>query len=185
MGKTASKSRATSNVGFVTKITERMDKLRMIVLLFFFVGVWGVLSFYENATLFRISDLSLFLFDEVYFNEMLSVPAGLLMYVSSFFVQFFHYPVLGATIYIALLYLVYRLTIKIFEIPKRYCLLALIPVTALLAANTQLGYWIFYLKIPGYYYVVLLAVLAILMALWHSRSWVCIGEYFLFCHGCS
>lgn len=170
MGKTASKSRATSNVGFVTKITERMDKLRMIVLLFFFVGVWGVLSFYENATLFRISDLSLFLFDEVYFNEMLSVPAGLLMYVSSFFVQFFHYPVLGATIYIALLYLVYRLTIKIFEIPKRYCLLALIPVTALLAANTQLGYWIFYLKIPGYYYVVLLAVLAILMALWAFKK---------------
>lgn len=166
MSKTTNKGIAPSGDGFFANISKRMDKIRTAIVVLFFVGVWGALSFYEAANLFRISDLSVFLFDELFFYEKLSMPAGLLMYVASFLVQFFHYPALGAAIYVTLLYLVYRLTIRVFDISARYNLLALVPVVALLATNTQLGYWIFYLKISGYYYVALLAVLAILSSLW-------------------
>ena len=165
MSKTTKKSDISSKGGFRFVDVARQDRFRIVLTAFFFAMTWGMLSFYENATLFRISDLSLFLFDEVYFNSMMSAPAGFLMYAASFLVQFFHYPILGATIYVAMLFAVYLQTKKVFDIPEKYSLLALLPVVALLATNTQLGYWIFYLKIPGYYYVALLATLAILSAL--------------------
>lgn len=132
----------------------------------FFVAVWGLLAFRESAQLFRINELSVFLYDDLFYEEMMSMPAGILYYVASWLVQFFYYPALGATIYVALLALVYWLTYKVFDIPKRFRLLAMLPVVALLATNTQLGYWIFYIKIPGYYYVALLGVLLSLLAIW-------------------
>ena len=133
---------------------------------FLFVALWAFLSVYESAFLYRVSELSVFLFDGLFFEGMMSKPAGLLYYAASFFVQFFHYPALGAAIYVAMLYAVYRLVAKVFELPQAYRPLAFIPVVLLLASNTQLGYWIFYLKQPGYYYMALLATLVFLLALW-------------------
>ena len=142
-----------------------LDRLNLLPPLFF-VGLWIFLSTYESALLFRINELSVFLFDDLFFEGLMSKPAGLLHYVSSFLVQFFYYPALGAAIYVALLYVVYRLVVNVFELPRGYKLLAMLPVLALLASNTQLGYWIFYLKQPGYWYMALLATLLFLLALW-------------------
>ena len=136
----------------------------------FFVTVWALLAFRESALLFRVNELSVFLYDDLFYKEMLSVPAGILYYVASWLVQFFYIPVFGATIYVLLLALVYWLTYKIFDIPKKYRILAMLPVAALLASNTQLGYWIFYIKIPGYYYAALLGVLVSLLAVWAVKS---------------
>ena len=69
----------------------------------FFVAVWGLLAFRESAQLFRINELSVFLYDDLFYEEMMSMPAGILYYVASWLVQFFYYPALGATIYVALL----------------------------------------------------------------------------------
>ena len=131
-----------------------------------FVVVWTLLAFYEDGLLFRVNELSLFLYDDLYYEEMMSAPAGLLSYVACYMVQFFYNPVVGATIYVALLILVYWLTCKVFDVSHRYRLFAMLPVAALLASNTQLGYWIFYLKLPGYYYVALLGVIVSLLAAW-------------------
>ena len=136
----------------------------------FFVAVWALLAFYESSTLYRLEQQSLFLFDDLFFKDMVSVPAGMLSYLGCFFVQFFYYPALGATIYVVLLFFAYWLTIKAFDIPLRYSCAALVPVVLLLASNTQLGYWIFYLKLPGYYYVALLGTIFSLLALWSFRS---------------
>ncbi len=132
----------------------------------FFVGLWIVLSTYESALLFRINELSVFLFDDLFFEGMMSKPAGFLHYISSFFVQFFYYPALGAAIYVALLYAVYKLVVKVFDLPQSYRLLAMVPVLVLLVSNTQLGYWIYYLKQPGYWYMALIATLLFLLSLW-------------------
>ena len=134
--------------------------------LLFFVGLWIVLSTYESALLFRINELSVFLFDDLFFENMMLKPVGFLHYISSFLVQFFYYPALGAAIYVALLYALYRLVINVFELSGNYHLLAMVPVLALVASNTQLGYWIFYLKQPGYWYMALLATLFFVVALW-------------------
>ena len=152
---------------------KNLDKAVNVLPLLFFVGLWGVLSTYESALLFRVNELSSFIFDNLFFERMMWKPAGLLHYVSSFFVQFFYYPALGAAIYVALLYAVYRLVVKIFCLSQNYKLLALVPVVALVASNVQLGYWIFYLKQPGYYYMALLATLLFLLALWLYK---CLNE---------
>ena len=136
----------------------------------FFAVLWCLLVFYEPALLFRIEELSAFLFTEPFFNEFLAVPAGMLSYAGAFLVQFFYYPALGATIYTLLLIAVYALTKKVFDIPARYSLVALLPVVALVASNMQLGYWIFYLKLPGYFYVALLAVIVSLFAIWAFKK---------------
>lgn len=136
----------------------------------FFIVLWAVLAFYESALLRRTESMSLFLFDRTFFEGMLTVPAGILSYLGCFFVQFFHYPMLGAAIYVALLSLVYWLTRMVFEVPRRLSFLALVPVVALVASNTQLGYWLFYLKMPGYYYMALLATLFTLLGMWAYKN---------------
>ena len=147
------------------KVFNLLGSLQILPPLFFVV-LWVVLSTYESALLFRINELSVFLFDGLFFEGMMSKPAGFLQYISSFLVQFFYYPALGAGVYVAMLYAVYRLVVNVFELPKNYSLLAMVPVLVLLAGNTQLGYWIFYLKQPGYWYMALVATLLLLLALW-------------------
>ena len=139
---------------------------RNLFTILFFFTVWALLVFYEEGLLFRVSELSVFLDDDLYYREMMSAPAGFLSYIACYLVQFFHKPLLGATIYVALLVLVYWLTYKVFDISRKYKVWALVPVVALLASNTQLGYWIFYLKVPGYYYVALLGVIISLSVAW-------------------
>lgn len=140
--------------------------LNNLFAIMFFIAVWAILAFYEEGLLFRVSELSIFLDDDLYYKEMMSAPAGFLSYVACYLVQFFHKPVLGATIYVALLAVVYWLTCKVFNVSRRYRFMAMLPVVALLASNTQLGYWIFYLKVPGYYYVAILGVIVSLLAAW-------------------
>lgn len=159
----------STGVSFFSRVKACLG-IQGILVALFFVLLWGVLAFYESALLRRIDNLSLFLYDDLYFEGMTSVPAGLLSYVGCYLIQFFHYPVLGAAIYVSMLYLVYFLTRKAFVIPREYALLAMMPVFALLASNTQLGYWIFYLKLPGYYYVAVLAVVLSLLAMWAYRK---------------
>ncbi len=165
-GKAVGESRIVALKRLLLSLSESSG----IISLLFFPLLWLALVIFEPALLQRVEELSVFLFDETYFNEMMSVPAGFLSYIGSFLVQFFHIPALGAAIYVLLLLLVYVLTIKVFNISKRYSFAALLPVLAIVASNAQLGYWIFYLKLPGYYYVALLGVLFSLFALWAFRK---------------
>lgn len=146
------------------------SRTQTIIVALFFALVWGLLGFYESALLQRIEGLSLFLYDKVFFDATLAVPAGMLSYIGSFLNQFFHYPLLGATIYVALLFLAYWLVRKTFAVPTRFALMALLPVVALLATDTLLGYWIFYLKVQGYFYMALLGTIFSLLAVWAYRK---------------
>ena len=166
---------ATTFESFVEKNETKATGWRGMLLansfaLLFFVVVWALLAFREQALLFRVNELSVFLYDNLFYEEMMSMPAGILYYAASWLVQFFYNPVLGATIYVVLLALVYWLTYNVFDIAPKRRWLAMLPVVALLASNTQLGYWIFYIKIPGYYYVALLGVLFSLLAAWAVKK---------------
>lgn len=135
-----------------------------------FIIVWALLVFVDGATLFRVSEQSLFLFSEHFFTEAMVLPGGLLSYLGTFFIQFFHYPALGATIYVGMLYLLYALTKRVFAIPSRWNLLALLPVAVVLACSTQLGYWIFYIKVQGFYYMPLLGCIISLLPVWFCNN---------------
>lgn len=134
--------------------------------LIFCVAVWALLAFYERDLLLRLDMQSLFLFDNLFFESSMSVPAGLLGYLGCFLTQFFYYPALGAAIFVALLALVCLLTRKAFNIPAKWAFVAMVPMFLLLAADVQLGYWIYYIKYPGYWYVATLGTIVGLLAIW-------------------
>ncbi len=131
-----------------------------------FVAVWSLMLLLDSATLYRVSEQSLFLFSKHFFAEAMALPGGLLSYLGAFFIQFFHYPVLGVTIYTLLLYGLYALTKRVFAVPREWSVVAFVPVALVLAYSTQLGYWIFYIKVQGFYYMALLGVLISLLAVW-------------------
>ncbi len=136
----------------------------------FFVILWLLLAIFESEQLYRIQDLSLFLPTEIFFDEMMSAPAGLLSYIGCFLIQFFYYPAVGAAIYVALLYAVYLLVLKVFNISSRWSLTALLPVVFLLASNMVLGYWHFYNKLHGYFYIAVVGTIIVLLALWAYKK---------------
>lgn len=143
--------------------TERFIKQATLL---YFVALWAILSFLEYSQLHRIQDLSLFLQTDMFFAEAMKVPGGLISYAGAFLVQFFYYPYIGAAIYVAMLFAVYLLVRKVFDISRRWSLLALLPAVMILATNTQMGYWIYYIKLQGFYYVLLLGVIVVLLAMW-------------------
>lgn len=136
----------------------------------FFVAVWALFALFERPFLFRVNEMSLFLYNDIFFDGMVSVPAGFLSYLGAFMVQFFYWPVVGAALYVLSLAVVYKLTKRVFDIPDRLSLVALLPVVALIATNTELGYWIFYLKLPGYWYVAVIGTIVSLLAMWLFKS---------------
>ncbi len=143
-----------------------MAKINKIVLAIFAIATWGLLAFYESALLQRVDAQSLFLFDETFFERSMRVPAGFLGYIGSFLTQFMYYPALGAAIFVALLLVVYMLVRRVFRVSARWALLAMVPMFLLLSIDTQLGYWIYYIKFPGYWFVPTVGTIAMLLAIW-------------------
>ena len=173
MNKTTKKGYAAHMGGEATgfsRFASLFTKVQKYIVPCFFLVLWALLAFYESALLKRTESFSLFLFDGTFFDTAVTVPAGMLSYIGCFLNQFFYYPVVGATLYVAMLVLVYWLVRKVFNVPSEYSLLALVPVVALVASNTQLGYWLFYLKMPGYYYMALVATLLSLLGLWAYKK---------------
>lgn len=154
-----SKSTAPAGVINATKVNRLLLAAMCVV-------VWALLAFYEQAQLQRIEAQSLFLYDDLFFINSMKVPAGLLAYAGCFLTQFFYYPALGAAIFVGLLVAVYLLTRKAFHISANYAMVAMLPMLLLLATNTQLGYWIYYIKHPGYWFVATLGTIVGLLAIW-------------------
>ena len=173
--------KSDSRVSLLSRLTADTARWQKAVAILFFIAVWALLGFCESSLLARVESLSLFVFDTTFYDSILSVPAGALSLAGSFLVQFFHYPLLGATIYVLFLYAVYALVRKVFDVQGKYTLLALLPVVALLASNTQLGYWIFYLKMPGYWYMALLATILSLSAMLAYKRLGAVSRVALLC----
>ena len=140
-------------------------KLHLKAGLLFAVTIWILLNLFEHEFLFRVQELSLWLPTEIYFDERMLVPGGLMSYIACFFTQFFYYPMLGSFIYVALLLVVQWLTIKVFRIPTRHALLALIPGVLIVCCSMEVGYWIFQIKTQGYFYSMLIGFLYVLLTM--------------------
>ena len=154
---------------------SRFKRLPLIAGLSFAVLVWVLFNVFEHEYLFRLQELSLWLPTKVYFDERMLVPGGLMSYIACFLVQFFYYPMLGSLIYVVLLLLVQWLTMKVFRIPARHGLLALIPGVLILCCSMEAGYWIYQIKTQGYFYSMLVGFLFALSAMrlyQTSKGWL-------------
>lgn len=108
--------------------------------LLFYVFAFCWLGIFKGDFLFRLQELSIFLPTSEFLADYMTKPGGLLFYASSFLLQFFYYPYLGAFIFTALLALVQYLVYKNFPLGKRFFLFSLIPSAIALLCVTELDY---------------------------------------------
>ena len=142
------------------------------------ITLWGgvlivitfALLFYEADLLWKVQQHNAFLFSSLFFKQMMVVPGGLLSWLGSFFTQFFYYPWLGTIILCAWWWLLMWLTKRAFNLPEKWNVLTVIPVAILIIANMDLGYWVYLMKHPGYFYVPTLGVTAGAALLWGFRK---------------
>lgn len=124
-----------------------------------------VLVCLENETLFRIQELNLFLPTRLFYEGFAAYPGGTLLWMACFFTQFFFYPALGVTILTIMWIGIFALSKKLFKIPVMlFPLMGLLPA-CLLASIVQMGYFIFYIKLQGYFFAATIGILLALCAL--------------------
>ena len=125
---------------------------------------------YESMFLFRVQELNLFLYTPLFFKQQMVVSGGFLTWIGTYFTQFFYHPWLGVTLLCAWWALLMWLTKKAFNIPARWIVVVLIPVALLLLTNIDLGYWIFYLKLRGHFFVATIGSTIAIALVWLYRS---------------
>ena len=141
-----------------------------IVLPFVGLGLMALaLMLFEPDYLYRVQEQSLFLDTPLFFRQCMVVPGGLLSWAGAFLTQFFYHPALGACLLCSCWAVLVLLLLATFRIPSRWAVVTLIPVTLLLLTDVTLGYWIFYLKLRGYFYVATLGTLIAVALVWCYR----------------
>ena len=112
-----------------------------------------------------------------FFMQCMDQPGGLLTWLSLWLTQLFYHPWLGIAALVFLWTIIF-LTLKMaFRVKMIWTPLLLIPVACLIAADCQLGYWIYYLKFQGYYFHPTLGVLSVALLVWLSASDNRIAKY--------
>ena len=133
------------------------------------VPVAAALLFFEADLLWKVQQHNVFLNTSLFFQQMMAVSGGMLSYLGAFFTQHFYYPWVGVILMCGWWLLLMWLTKRAFSIPDRWTVLTLIPVALLLVANMDMGYWVYFMKLPGYFYVATLGTTAATALLWAFR----------------
>ncbi len=128
------------------------------------------LLFYEADLLWKVQQHNVFLNSSLFFHQQMVVPGGMLSYLGAFFTQHFYYPWVGVILICLWWLLLMWLTERAFKIPEKWKVLTLIPVALLLLANMQLGYWVYVIKLRGFFYVATLGVTAGTALFWAFRK---------------
>ena len=144
-----------------------MKKLKPIAL---WLGAMIVVAFallYEEADfLWKVQQHNIFLNSFLFFRQQMVVPGGMLSYLGAFLTQHFYYPWVGVILLCGVWLLLMWLTERAFGIPEKWKVLTLIPVAILLLADMELGYWVYVIKLRGFFYVATLGVTAGTALLW-------------------
>lgn len=130
---------------------------------------------YESDYLWRAQELNLFLYTPLFFKQQLMVAGGLLTYAGTYFTQFFYHPWLGTLLLFAwlvlLMWLVYRAFLRSSS-STQYTLwmpLLLIPAALILLTDFDLGYWIYYLKLRGHFFITVMGTSMAVALTWLYR----------------
>lgn len=102
----------------------------------------------------------------VFMQQVQHSPDGLLAWVGCWFTQLFYYPWIGASALFVLWCIIYFILAHVFAIPSKWRWLLLIPLFSLLISEIDLGYWIYYLKHPGYWFRETIGLLCVSLLLW-------------------
>ena len=137
-----------------------------------FVGVllaFVALACFEQDYLWTVQEQNLFLHTPLFFQQCMVASGGLLSWAGTYLTQFFYYPVLGAGLLCLLWAFLMLLLKRAFCIPTKWMWLTLVPVAMLLLTDVGLGYWIYFLKLRGHFFVGTLGVMSVAILVWTFR----------------
>ena len=148
-----------------------MKKLRPIVLWLVTLAVVAfALLYYEADLLWKVQQHNVFLNSTLFFHQQMVVPGGMLSYMGAYFTQHFYHPWVGVIMICCWWLLLMWLTERAFNIPEKWKVLTVIPVAILLLTNMDLGYWIYVIKLRGFFYVATLGMTMGTALLWAFRQ---------------
>ena len=124
----------------------------------------------ESALLYRAQELNLFLYTPLYLKQLMVASGGFLAWLGSYFQQYFYDSWLGVTLLCAWWALLMWLLKKTFRIPAKWTVVLLVPVLALLVTDVYLGYWLYYLKLRGYFFSATIGITTTTALVWAYRS---------------
>ncbi len=133
------------------------------------IAMATALLFFESDLLWKVQQHNVFLDTSLFFHQMMTVPGGMLSYLAAFFTQHFFYPWVGVLLLCCWWLLLMWLTKRTFRISDKWTVLTLIPVALLLVANMDLGYWVYIIKLPGFFYVPTIGATVATALLWAYR----------------
>lgn len=128
------------------------------------VLVLALIAFYwmyfrNDVYLWKVERMSLFLTDESFFSEKMSVAGGFLQYLSCFFTQMFHFQLFGSVLYAVMVACLSLLIVWAYGLGPKYAGLSVVPASAVVLTCTELGYMLYVVKLPGYFYMALLGAM--------------------------
>ena len=124
----------------------------------------------ESDVLWKVQQYNLFLSSSLFFKQQMVASGGLLSYLGTFFTQFFYHPWIGIVLLCGWWLLLMWFVKRTFCIPDKWCAVTLIPVALLLTANMDLGYWIYTMKLPGYFFSATIGTTAAVALMWAFRK---------------
>ena len=134
------------------------------------LAIGCALLVFEADLLWKVQQHNVFLSSALFFKQQMVVPGGMLSYLGAFFTQHFYHPWVGVVLICGWWLLLMWLTQRTFSIPGRWIVVTLIPVAILLLANMSLGYWVYVIKLSGYFFVPTIGTTAALALIWAFRS---------------
>ena len=132
------------------------------------VVAWSLLA-YEDNLLWKMQELNLHLDTWLFFKQQMVVAGGLLTWLGTWFMEFFYHTWQGVLMLCAWWALLVWLSAKAFHVKAKWAVLMLVPVALLLASNMELGYWIYYMKLRGYYFIGTIGLTLAMASVWGYR----------------
>ena len=148
------------------------DKLRLavpVVLLAALVTTAYFLLSLEDEYLWKAQELNLFLDTPLFLKQQMVTSGWLLTWLGCYFTEFFYHPWLGVMWLCLWWALLMAVLWRTFRIPLKWGLVLLIPVAALLLTDVDMGYWLYYLKLRGHFFVGTIGTTIAVASVWLFR----------------
>lgn len=144
--------------------------LAVVFFLVFAVFAFWLLTVKNADYLYAVQEHSLWVSDRSFWDDKMMVAGGLAQWIGCYFTQFFYYPWLGALLLIIFWAAIYALLLRTLHIKPLWSAAALLPLFALLLSEVDMGYWLYYIKMPGYWFTQPVCILVALLATWGFAS---------------
>ena len=124
---------------------------------------------YEREFLWKVQEMNLFLDTPLFLKQQMVTSGWLLTYLGCYFTEFFYVPWLGVML-LTLWWAAFLLVVwKAFRIPVKWTVVLLVPLAAIIIMNVDIGYWVYYLKLRGHFFIAAIGTTLAVGAVWLYR----------------